>query len=200
MARVYPGDVVNNPRAWPRARRLDAIAVDLVASQGLAPTQAEAYLLSVLGSYRYGALAAYAGARPLYERALAIREKVLGPEHPSTISSLVNLAAVLNSQGDFTGARPLNERALAIRETALGSEHPDTASSLNGLARLLKDQGDLARARALFARALFARALAIREKALGPEHPDTILVRSNLMNLRLEEGARQVMREGYGCS
>jgi Tetratricopeptide repeat len=34
----------------------------------------------------------YAGARPLSERALAIREKALGPEHPYTATSLNSLA------------------------------------------------------------------------------------------------------------
>jgi hypothetical protein len=38
-----------------------------------------------------GALAA---ARPLYERALAINEKVFGPEHPGTAMSPNNLAAL----------------------------------------------------------------------------------------------------------
>jgi tetratricopeptide (TPR) repeat protein len=33
----------------------------------------------------------YDGARPLFERALAIHEKVLGAEHPSTAASLNNL-------------------------------------------------------------------------------------------------------------
>ena len=37
-----------------------------------------------------------AAARPLYKRALAIHEKVLGPEHPDTAESLNNLAALLN--------------------------------------------------------------------------------------------------------
>ena len=54
--------------------------------------------------------------RPLYERALAIREKVRGPEHPDTALSLNNLGSVLYSQGDLAAARPLHERALAIRE------------------------------------------------------------------------------------
>ena len=45
-----------------------------------------------------------AGARPLYERALAIREKALGPEHPDTAQSLNNLAVLLQAQGDFAGA------------------------------------------------------------------------------------------------
>jgi hypothetical protein len=45
-------------------------------------------ILDRLASYRHRALAAYAAARPLFERALAIREKVLGPEHPDTANSL----------------------------------------------------------------------------------------------------------------
>jgi len=43
-----------------------------------------------------------AEARSLYERALAIREKALGPEHPHTATILSNLASVLQKQGDGT--------------------------------------------------------------------------------------------------
>jgi Flp pilus assembly protein TadD len=53
-----------------------------------------------------------AGARPLHERALAIREKVLGAEHPDTVMNLN--AVLLQAQGDLAGARPLLERALAM--------------------------------------------------------------------------------------
>jgi hypothetical protein len=35
-----------------------------------------------------------AGARPLFERALAIRERVLGPDHPNTAQSRKNLAGL----------------------------------------------------------------------------------------------------------
>jgi tetratricopeptide (TPR) repeat protein len=45
----------------------------------------------------------FAGARPLYERALAIREKTLGPEHYDTAESLNALAVVLSNEGDFAG-------------------------------------------------------------------------------------------------
>jgi hypothetical protein len=48
------------------------------------------------------------------ERTLAIREKVLGPEHPDTAASLHNLAILLVGQGDLVGAQSLLERALAI--------------------------------------------------------------------------------------
>ena len=124
-----------------------------------------------------------AGARPLYERALAIREKVLGAEHPDTATSLSNLAILLQAQGDLAAARPLYERALAIREKVLGPEHPDTATSLNNLASLLQAQGDLAGARPLY-----ERALAICEKVLGAEHPDTATSLSNLARLLQAQG------------
>jgi tetratricopeptide (TPR) repeat protein len=58
----------------------------------------------------------FAGARSLCERALAIREKVLGHEHPHTAMSLDNLANLLRDQGDLARAKPLLERALTIRE------------------------------------------------------------------------------------
>lgn len=38
----------------------------------------------------------YDEAEPLFTRALAIREKALGPEHPDVASSLNNLAVLLN--------------------------------------------------------------------------------------------------------
>jgi tetratricopeptide (TPR) repeat protein len=66
----------------------------------------------------------YFGARPLYERALAITEKALGAEHPDTVAALNNLAGVLVSQGDYLEARRLYERALVITEKVLGAEHP----------------------------------------------------------------------------
>ncbi|MGH9656926.1 MAG: tetratricopeptide repeat protein, partial [Bryobacteraceae bacterium] len=72
----------------------------------------------------------YAGAEPLYRRALAIRQKALGPDHPDTATSLNNLAELLRSKGEYAGAEPLFRRALAITEKALGPDHPDTATSL----------------------------------------------------------------------
>jgi hypothetical protein len=71
-----------------------------------------------VGSWKAGGVASLlhaqgdlAGALPLSERALAISEKALGPEHPDTAMSLNNLALLLMDQADLAGARPLLERA-----------------------------------------------------------------------------------------
>jgi tetratricopeptide (TPR) repeat protein len=107
-------------------------------------------VLTGLASYRLSALAAYAEARQLCERALAIRERVLGPEHPDTAASVSLLGGVLWAQVDYAGARPLVERALAIRERGLGPDDPRTAANINNLALLLHEQGELTSARKFF--------------------------------------------------
>ena len=124
-----------------------------------------------------------AGARPLIEQALAIREKAFGPEHPDTAQSLNNLAALLQAQGDLADAWPLFERALTIRKKALGPDSPDTANSLANLAAMLHAQGNLAGARPLI-----EQALAIYQKALGPDHPDVAKSLNNLAMLIKTQG------------
>ena len=62
----------------------------------------------------YQAQGKYAEAEPLYQRALAIREKALGPEHPDVANSLNNLAVLYRAQGKYAEAEPLYQRALAI--------------------------------------------------------------------------------------
>ena len=77
---------------------------------------------------------------------------MLGPEHPDTASSLNNLGALLQTQGQLAEAQPYYARALAIWEKVLGPEHPNTALSLNNLAELYRMQGRYAEAPFLSAR------------------------------------------------
>jgi tetratricopeptide (TPR) repeat protein len=85
----------------------------------------------------------YDEALPLAERALAIRERTLGPDHPD-IAQFLNYLAVLRwAGGDYARAEPLYQRALAIREKALGPDHPDVADVLNNLAMLQAARGHL---------------------------------------------------------
>ena len=176
---IYPKDGYTNPASWPCCAQLTPHLLKSCETEKAdgATNSKCADLLGSAGVYFYGR-AVYSKARPLYERALAIREKAVGPEHPDNVCNLSSLAVLLQAQGDLAGAGALFERALAICEKALGPEHPDTAESLNNLARLLQDRGDLAGARALS-----ERALAIYEKALGPEHANTVMVRNNLAKL-----------------
>ncbi|MDP6944650.1 MAG: tetratricopeptide repeat-containing protein, partial [Myxococcota bacterium] len=125
----------------------------------------------------------YSPARATVERALALREEVLGPGHPLTATSLGHLGKLCQAEGDPRGARAHLERALAIRDEALGPEHPETIRSLHHLGALCQATGDLAAARPYL-----ERALAARDKVLGPAHPETVASLIHLGALRRAMG------------
>ena len=171
-------------RTWP-------VCASLLPHASVALSHAEAIqfasnetarLLNQIGLY-LKARAEYAQAKKMYERALAIGEAALGPDHPHVADSLNNLGNVLREQGDLAGAKALLERALAIDEAAFGPDHPDVAIDLNNLGKVLREQGDLAGAKALF-----ERALAIDEAAFGPDHPDVAIGLNNLGSVLREQG------------
>ena len=120
----------------------------------------------------------YAKAEPLYQEALRICRKVLGPENPGTTLSLYNLGSLYQSMGQYAKAEPLYQEALRIRQKVLGPEHPDTATSLDSLGLLYQSMGDYVKAEPLY-----REALRIRQKVLGPEHPYTTLSLNNLAAL-----------------
>jgi CHAT domain-containing protein/tetratricopeptide (TPR) repeat protein len=107
--------------------------------------------------------------------ALAIQEKILGPESIVIGSYLNNLAEVHVHQGRYDEAEATHRRALEITEKVLGPDHADMANRLGNLAINLTYQG-----RADEAEGLQRRALAIAEKALGPRHPDVASILNNL--------------------
>lgn len=161
--------------AWPQCARLlpHALAVTAPARDAAEPA-ATARLLGQAGRYLSGR-ADYAQAKELLERALAICESRVGPDHLDTAECLSNLALVLYNLRDLERACRLHERALHIRETQLPPDRPDIARSLTNLGAALRPLDKLARARELH-----ERALVIFEASLGPEHPETARCLKNL--------------------
>jgi class 3 adenylate cyclase/tetratricopeptide (TPR) repeat protein len=119
----------------------------------------------------------YGEARALHERALAIGEPHLGPEHPEVARILNDLAIIHWYQGSYAEGQAINERALAIRERSLGAEHRDVAGSLNMLGILHTHQGHFDEAEDCF-----ERALVIRENVFGSDHPMVASLLANLGN------------------
>jgi len=141
-----------------------------------------ARLLQRMGEYLQ-ARAQYAESEPIYQNALALHERLLGPDHPETAHTLSGQASLYYALGKYGQAEPLFQRALHIREQVLGAEHPDVATTHNGLAQLYRDQGKYERAEPLYRRALH-----IREQVLGQEHPDVAIVLNNLAELYQNQG------------
>ena len=165
----------------PRLARYDYEAVLRIAQE---VGSEEWHLLAEGGiANASAAIGDFAMAEPLFRRVLEARERMLGAEHPSTLISLNNFAALLKVKGDLAGAEPLYRRTLEACERTLGAEHPSTLITLNNLATLLSDQGDLVRAEPLHRRALEAR-----ERTLGVEHPDTLSSLNNFASLLKDKG------------
>jgi CHAT domain-containing protein/tetratricopeptide (TPR) repeat protein len=141
-----------------------------------------AKVLSVLGvCYYYQAN--YAQCDSVWNKALVIRERVLGPDHPDVAKSLNNLGNLYKNQGKYMEAEPLYKRAIAIMEKTLGSDHPNLAAYLNNLGTLYKDQGKY-----IEAEPLYKRAIAIQEKTLGSDHLNLASSLNNLGSLYTHQG------------
>ena len=114
---------------------------------------------------------------------LAISERVLGPEHPSTATTYNNMAVMYEDQSDYEKALEYYVKALTIRERVLGPEHPSTATTYNNMAGVYEDQGDYEKALEYY-----GKALAIRERVLGTEHPDTATTYNNMALVYEDQG------------
>ncbi|MCL2026810.1 MAG: tetratricopeptide repeat protein, partial [Leptospirales bacterium] len=117
----------------------------------------------------------YPQAEKYYLETKAIREKVLGKEHPDYATILNNLGALYDNMGNYAEAEKYHLETKAIREKVLGKEHPDYATTLNNLGALYVNMGNYAEAEKYH-----LETKAIREKVLGKEHPDYATTLNNL--------------------
>ena len=74
-----------------------------------------------------------AEAIPLVQQILAVRERLLGADHPSTLASRNNLASAYRAAGRPAEAIPLFEQNVAACERLLGADHPRTLASRHHL-------------------------------------------------------------------
>jgi hypothetical protein len=141
-----------------------------------------------------GRSGSYAAARDLLRRVVGARERVLGPEHPRTLTTRHELARWTGAAGDPAAARDLFAALLPVYERVLGPDHPDTLRALSNLARWTGEAGDPAAARDLF-----AALLPVYERVLGPDHPDTLRARSNLARWTGEAGDPAAARDLFAA-
>lgn len=120
-----------------------------------------ARLLHYAGSYLYER-GLYGQGEPLLQQAMALRERILGLEHPDTALTLNHLANLYREASQYEQAEPLYQRALMIYEKALGPESPNLSTALYELAYLYYRQGQYE-----LAAACVERAMTIRQKVFG---------------------------------
>ena len=106
-------------------------------------------------------------ALPYALRALAIREKVLGPDHREVARCLQLVASVFFVLNKPRDGIPLLERALSIYENAHATGDKDYAFALQNLAFLQYYQGNFTKAEGLY-----TRAVSLMKRILPSNDPD----------------------------
>jgi tetratricopeptide (TPR) repeat protein len=111
----------------------------------------------------------YEQAEVLYERALLLLERGLGPEDLRLVGPLANLADVYRALGKFDRAEVLYARVAFLMEEAFGPSDVVVGAALADVAEAVASQGQYGRAKNLYQRAFL-----IYQASLGPEDPRTV--------------------------
>ena len=109
------------------------------------------------------------------QRAVRLKERLLGEDHADVAVSLSQFGLVLRRTGKLDEAGDAYSRALRIQERALGPEHREVARTLAAQTALANNAGEFARARELG-----ERAIRIAERVEPPDGVLTAVVANNL--------------------
>jgi serine/threonine protein kinase/tetratricopeptide (TPR) repeat protein len=100
-------------------------------------------------------------------RALDLRRRSLGPEHPDVAESLINVAIAVRGNGRPAEAETLYREGVALHRKLFGSESERLAWALFNFAWALHQQGRLDDAEPLY-----VEAAALQRRLLGDTHPE----------------------------
>jgi tetratricopeptide (TPR) repeat protein/tRNA A-37 threonylcarbamoyl transferase component Bud32 len=139
-----------------------------------------------------------------YKKVRALYARHRGPDHPSTLSSMSNLANSYHAAGRTQEALKLHEETLQLMEAKLGPDHPDTLLTMSNLAISYRAAG-----RTQEAIKLHEETLQLKKAKLGPDHPHTLNSMNNLANsyaaagrtqeaLKLHQETHQLMKAKLG--
>ena len=173
LSKEFPTGEFNN---WAQCRLLLPHVEPLVDTEPIDAEEAKWWAQILYNASWYTrSQGLYSEAKRMAQGSVSARTRRLGIDHVDTLTSVDNLALVLQYQGRYSEAEAMSRRALEGREKELGKQHPDTLTSVNNLALVLRYQGRYSEAEAMNRRALEGR-----EKELGKQHPVTLTSVSNL--------------------
>jgi CHAT domain-containing protein/tetratricopeptide (TPR) repeat protein len=181
---------------FPQAERVArAVLADAERDHGPDSAQTGAALDALLQALAQLEKGADAQSQALAARALALKQRLYGPDHDELAITLTRAGRLQQQAGEVAAAQAGWERALHIRERTRGPESLEVARLLSNLGALKLAADDYAGARADM-----ERALALKEKLLGPQHQSVAATLINLALLLSDLGewdtARQDMERG----
>ncbi len=134
-----------------------------------------------------------AKAEPLFERAVAIKQKALGGDNPEVVATVGKMCHFYLKSGNYAKGDVLSNKILAYADKKM-KEHAqpsaatkegdlDLATLLDGLGGTYAGAGKLA-----YGEQFYRRSLEIREKILSPSHIAIASSCENLAKLYMQEG------------
>jgi serine/threonine protein kinase/tetratricopeptide (TPR) repeat protein len=161
---------------------LDRGAERINRDLSLAP-ETQAKLLDTIGGV-YCTLGLTDEARPLLEKALALRRQQVTSKDPADIATtLHNLGWLHHQAGDYPVAQRYYQEALAIRQGRATTDPLPLSTTMLTLAWLFTDLEEYPSAAELF-----KGAIELRVRACGPDHRDTAVARASLAAMHLAKG------------
>jgi tetratricopeptide (TPR) repeat protein len=160
---------------------LDRAAARLGPRFGDQPDVEES-LRATLGQ-TYSDITEFPAARAQFERAIALHQRLAGPDDPGTLQLRSKLIGVLVGLGKYAEAAELGRSTWETQRRRLGPEHADTLATQNAYGNALRWLGRYAEAEAVL-RPL----VEIRRRVAGPESRETLSAVNNLTHVLIEEG------------
>ena len=111
------------------------------------------------------------------------RKRVLGADHPLTLTSMHNLATTFWNLGRWEDTKVLQVQVIEARKRIFGPDHPTMTVSINNLALTLSDQGQWKEAEELQ-----VRIMETRKRVLGADHPEVLALTADLARTLLRRG------------
>jgi eukaryotic-like serine/threonine-protein kinase len=160
---------------------LDKATIDI--DKGLEEDpEVRAQMLQTMGR-TYDGLGLYPRAQELYEHALDIQRRVLGPKDQKTLNTSKMLAWTLYEQGHNSDAEKMLRQTAEVQRQVLGPRHPDTLATMNRLGWTLTLQGHYDEAEKLL-----RETLEVERRVLGPDRPETLATIYHLAATLSSEG------------
>ena len=155
---------------------LDRAAKSIEGKFDTQPLVAASIQMTIGNAYRE--LGLLPEAEQHHVRAMDLRHRVLGTEHPDTLSGENNLGQLYREQGKYAEAEQLLAGTLKIRQRVLGEEHPDTLITMANYGLVLHEQGKYAEAEPIL-----TKVLETEKRLRGEADAETLTSMLNLAKL-----------------
>lgn len=163
--RFHAGDVAG---AVPELRRLIPLAIEVLGEDDLGTLAAR----HIVASYPDGTAQSSAQRLVGWLELYAAEQRVLGPDHPTTLAARNQVAVLRRELGDRIGARDESAAVVEAQRRVLGDTHPDTLTGRFTAAMCLGEASDgataLAEVEAL---------IPLLGAAFGYDHQNTLAAR-----------------------